>query len=76
MNDSAINDLWIEASKYGPIADILQFSKDLLNEESFKDSMIDVIKIAKRGVGVATWAGAANFIIELSVEWQDLITQK
>lgn len=38
--------------------------------------MIDIIKIAKRGVGIATWAGAANFIIELSVERTDLITLK
>lgn len=75
-NDSALNDLRIEASKYGPLADILQFCKDLLNEDSFKDSMLEIIKIAKRGVGVATRAGAANFIIELSVERPDLITQK
>jgi len=75
-NDQALNDMWIEASKYGPLADILQFCKDLLNEDSFKEVVLEVVKVAKRGVGIATRAGAANFLMEMSVERQDLITEK
>ena len=45
-----------------------------MSEEVFKDSLIEIIKVIKRGVGISTRAGACSFIIELSLERKDMFT--
>jgi hypothetical protein len=46
----------------------------MMSEGVFKESLIEIIKVIKRGVGISTRAGAANFIVELSLERKDMFT--
>ena len=58
------------------MTDILQACKTLVSEDVLDDMVVDLIKVVRRGAGISTRAGAANFLVELSVERTDLFKSK
>jgi hypothetical protein len=71
-----LNDKRIESSKSSEMYEMLAICKNLLTEESLDETLPDIIKIIKKGVGISTRAGAWNFLIETSLDRPDLFNLK
>ncbi|CAI2382409.1 unnamed protein product [Moneuplotes crassus] len=71
-----LNDMRIKSSKESILYDTLSICKELMSEEVLDDTIPDLIKIIKKGVGLSTRACACNFIIEISIERPELFKLK
>ena len=71
-----LNDQRIKSSRESVFYDILSNCKELLSEEVLDESIPELIKVIKKGVGISTRAGACNFIIESSIERPELFKLK
>ena len=74
--DHYLNDKRIENSRNSEFYEILSNCKDLLSDEVLDETIPELIKIIKKGVGISTRAGACNFIIEASIERPELFKLK
>ena len=74
--DHYLNDMRIKSSKDSLLYEILGNCKELICEEVLDDTIPDLIKIIKKGVGLSTRAGACNVIIEISIERPELFKLK
>ena len=71
-----LNDMRIKSSKESLLYDILGVWKDMMTEEVLDETIPELIKIIKKGVGISTRAAACDFIIQISVERPELFKLK
>jgi hypothetical protein len=73
---NTVNEQRISTSKESELYDMLGNAKDLLTPEVFENSILDLIKIIKKGTGLSTRAAACDFIINTLMEKPELVKLK
>ena len=71
-----LNDMRIKSSKESLLYDILGVCKDMLTDDVLDETIPELIKIIKKGVGISTRAAAWDFIIQVSIERPELFKLK